>query len=209
MAIDIKYIQSKFITLVGGLVGDKIYKYNGVQPAVFKAASFGGKTPPSPKYPFISVDVLPSINPFEHPVSEGWISETEYALQETRVIQFNIIVHGDGNTDINGIGNELRMKLKLSDYIYFMKDTLAAGYYNASQIVNTSVRLSDQYIESAQFTISYTVTDYTIYDKAESIEQVGVNTETHKDEEGRAGLYRGEDDPNPLQVEIELIPELP
>ena len=209
MAINIKNIQSKFITLIGDLVGDKIYNYNGTQPAVFKAASFGGKTPPSPKYPFISVDVLPSINPFEHPVSEGWISDTEYALQETRVIQFNIIVHGDGDVDINGIGNELRMKLKLSDYIYYMKDTLGAGYYQSSQIVNTSVLMSDQYVESAQFTISYTVTDYTTYDKAGQISQVAVNTSTYKDEEGKGGLYKGNDDQDPIQVETELIPELP
>ena len=208
MAINIKDIQSGLITLAGGILGDKIYNYDNGQPSVFKAASFAGKTPPSPKYLFVSIDVLPSLSPFQLPSSEGWISDTEYALQETRVLQFNIIVHGDGSTDINGLANELRMRLKMGNYINHMKSTFDAGYYQSTQIVDTSVRLTDQYVESAQFSISYTITDFTIDNLGTGIiSQVEIDTEVNKDPEGEGGLYKGYDDPNPIPVKTELIPE--
>lgn len=211
MAISNVAIQERLIANISRAVGDQIWNYNQgtpqAQPAVFKEKVFSGSTPPSPQYPFISVDILQTITPYQHHLYEGFIEDGTYTVQETRIVQYMVRVHGDGNIDINQIADDLRMKLKAQFYIEDMLE-VDAGYYKVTNTIKVDNRLTDQYMEMSQFNISYSITDFTtitVQDGAYSIEQIEVDTETNKDSEGRAGLYTSPDDPNPIQIVTGLI----
>lgn len=204
MAVSNVFVQEELIRVIALAVGDRLWKYPNGNPAIFRQKVFSGSTPPSPQYPFISVDILQPFTPYQHKLSEGFISETEYALQETRVLQFTVMVHGDGEMDINQISDELRMRLKLQRFIGLMQERSGAGYYKVTNTVKVDSRLSDEYTETVQFNVSYTVTDFTLDNEGSAISEVQVDTVNNKDASGRAGLYKSPDDDNPLDVVTEL-----
>lgn len=210
MAISNVTVQERLIKNISMAVGSKIWNYNQgtpeAQPAVFKEKVFSGSTPPSPRYPFISVDILQTLTPYQLNQFEGFVDDT-FVVQQLRVIQFSVKVHGDGMIDINQIADELRLKLKAQYYIADMNE-IGAGYYKVTNAIKTDSRLTDQYMEVSQFNVSYSVTDFTKITPEEggyAIEQIEIDTVNNKDPEGRAGLYDFPDDPDPLQIETGLI----
>lgn len=205
MAISNILVQEELIALISQSVGDLLWKYPDGTPAVMRQKVFSGSTPPSPQYPFISVDVLQSLTPYQLNLREGFISETQFALQETRILQFTVIVHGNGEMDIEQISNELRMRLKLQRSISAMEEKANAGYYKITDTVKIDTLMSDEYSEKVQFNISYTVTDFTIDEEGGEISKVKIDTVNNKDQDGRAGLYETPDDPDPLEIVTELI----
>lgn len=215
VAISNNDVQQRLIVNIARAVGKYLYHYNRGTPqsipAVHKEKDFQNGVPVPPEYPFITVDILNTPNPYELPLSEGWVNdngEDKYVLQETRTLQYVVRVHGDGNIDINQISNDLKMKLKAQRYIDDMLE-IGAGYYRTSSIIKVDQKLTTEYMEISQFNIAYNVTDYTEFDQddgAHEISQVEVDTNTHKNEDGEAGLYKSKDDPDPLQIDTELIP---
>jgi hypothetical protein len=211
LAINARDIQKELVKLTGDLVGSLIYNYPSGQEAVFLSGAFNSKTPPSPKYPYIAIDSGTPVTPYQHKLKEGWIEDPDaditlgYYVQQTRVLPYTITVYGDGNIDLISISNELALRLKRSKNIEYMKE-FEAFYYQITNPLRTSILVSDEYKEIVTFTVSYTVTDFVVDIEGDGIiSKVEVDTEVHKDEDGRAGLYDAPDDTTPLHIQTGLI----
>lgn len=207
MSISPKFVQGKLVTKVQELVKGKIWEYPNGIPAVFKSNAFYGKTPPSPEMPYIAIDFFQTLNPFQDVKFEGWISETEYAVLETKIMQFTITVYGSGEDDTLQIASELSTKLKASyNRDYFIQ--FETGLYSITNPVTSSTRLSDQYRDVSSFTIGLSYVDRVIDEVGGgSITSVNIDTDLHKDPDGKGGLYRGFDDNDPLDIQTGDMPE--
>lgn len=150
-------IQSALIKVISKEVGGKLWAYDNGTPAVFKAKAFRSKTPPTPRYPYASVDKANVNTPFHSPLFEGWI-EDEYGVAETRVVAFTVTFYGDGSDDILSIAKSLTSRLKMQRVINDLVES-GAFLYSVSQPVFSDTRIVDEYLEIAQITVSYSITD--------------------------------------------------
>lgn len=207
MSISPKNIQGKLVTKVQELVKGEIWEYSNGNPAVFKSNAFNNKTPPSPKMPYISIDFAQTQVPFLDVKYEGWLSDTEYGVLESKIMQFVITVYGSGGDDTLHISSSLATRLKASynrDYFH----QLEVGLYNVTNPVTSNLRLSDQYRDVSSFTLSLSYVDRVIDTVGGGcITSVNIDTETYKDEEGEGGLYKGLDDTSPIPIQTGDIPE--
>lgn len=214
MSLSPKFIQGKLIFKIAELAKGSIWEYPSGQPAVFESKAFTGKTPPSPKMPYIAVDILPTLVPFNDLKYEGWVDGAEfgsteevYVTLQSKVMQFSVTVYGSEDDDTSQIASDISLKLKSSYHRqYFLQ--YEVGLYSISNPVTSDLRLTDQYRDATTFTISLSYTDRVIDEiGGGSITSVNIDTDLHKDPDGLGGLYRGLGDDNPIPIQTGDIPE--
>lgn len=168
MSLSPKFIQGKLVTKVQELVKGKIWEYEDGTPAVFKSNAFRNKTPPSPEMPYIEIDFMQTLVPFNDILSEGWMDGEDfgetgdvYVTLQSKIMQFNIKVYGSGDDDTLEIASDLSLKFKSSyhrDYFYQYE----VGVYSISNPITSSLRLTNQYRDVASFTLSLSYVDRVI-----------------------------------------------
>lgn len=216
MSISPKSIQGKLVKKIQGLVKGKIWEYPDGTPAVLKANSFRGSSPPSPKTPFISVDFLQTLNPFLTPLFEGWVNASELGLDvpegvedvfmliETKVMQFTVTAYGSGQDDTLQIISELSSRLKMSHNRDYFKE-FEVNFYDSTKPTPANIRLGDEYQDSTTFTISFSYAERVFdLDGSGYFTVVNINTDSFKDSRGFGGIYKS--NPNTLENPSEEIP---
>jgi len=202
-----KQIQGELVKRIKQLVGNRLYQYPNGEAAVVKSNAFE-KSAPSPKMPYIAVDFLQTITPYYDTKFEGWKNDTDYSIIETKIMQFIIRVYGSGEDDTLSIASELATRMKMTNNNDYFDLNFNVQIYNVTNPVTSSIRTTDEYRDIATFNMSFAYAEEYIEQEDDyyKILSVNIDTSENKDPDGKAGLYDGIDDPDPLQIETGDLP---
>lgn len=193
MAIDYDAIRDKFIVVIKDGVGGSLAQIGQAgsrYPAVIKRRPDA----PKPDYPYIDIDVLSTKDEGGWASDQG-VDENGFLFYAThKQLLINIRCYGgDAQNIMNSLSGYLRQLHIVQDDL---RATLGSSIVTVFDITSMPVKLSDKWIESADFNLIFNTID-TITDTTSGYGEIDT---VHLD----GGLLRHTDDASPLPIEVDV-----
>lgn len=194
MSIDIDAIEEKMADIASDAVGSLLSTMvtdEGTVPSIIIARP--NITSP-PDYPYIVVDTLGINDADYYEVCSAYNDQGFYTTYRNVDVLLNYHVYGDKSKNI---ASRLRSYFnfdRVSDELF---TDIRCSFTDASSITNVPQLLPDRHIESSDFTLILQTTDDLVDDYVDGTQEI-----TSIDLDGE--LYRTEDDPEPIPVDVNV-----
>lgn len=192
MAIDYDGILDKFILVAQEALPTELslIGVGGNLPAVIRSRQDG----PKPDYPYVTIDVLDTIDESGWLLTETINSNDETVYETNKQLLLNYRVYG-GNA-IN-IAQRLHGFLRLNRVLGDVRSTTGGSVVTVDDVDQLPILLADGFLESASFNITFNITDT-------FVDTQGSDSFTTIHLDGTI-FDISTDDPNPLDVDI-IVP---
>lgn len=190
MSIDYNLILDTFIQVARDGVGSQLSQIGPTGsefPAVIKVRQDG----PKPDYPYITIDILDTFTNDEWLIQEKLNDSNSLVYETNKNLLINYRVYG-GNAI--SIANDLHGYLRVASVLDFIRSETTGALLTTGNIDSLPVLLSDSFLESASFNLTFAITDSLV------IPDTGSNYFDSIDLDGE--LKRNEDDPSPLSINV-------
>jgi hypothetical protein len=188
MAIDYDGILDKFIGVAREALPTELSLIGatGTLPAVIRARQDG----PKPDYPYVTIDVLDTVDESGWLYSETINSNDETVYETNKQLLLNYRVYG-GNA-IN-LAQKLHGFFRLNRVLGDIRSTTGGSVVIVDGVDQLPILLAETFLESASFNITFNITDTFVDTQgSDSFNKVVLTGE----------IFDGTGDPDPLDVSI-------
>lgn len=188
MAINYDTILDSFISVARDGVGNSLSTIGALDniPAVIRSRQDG----PIPDYPYIVVDVLNTSETNGWQNNEGIDENGDYFITTHYKLLLQYTIYG-GNA--NSIAHDLRQYFRLERVRMKLTNETTGTLENTFGVSSLPQRLSTANMEVASFNLTFNITDRYVDTGTGLIDTVEIEDSL---------LYRHEDDPSPLTINI-------